>query len=120
MLLYGQDDENAPNDESIGEVLSRLKESGQQYARAEFNRQKVRATEIGLEFRNIAVLLGIAAFLVLAAAVALLVGVILALTSMIGAWGATALVVGAVLALAFLLVILARNRFRGLNGEERS
>jgi uncharacterized membrane protein len=118
MLLYGQDDETAPNDESIGEILSRLKESGQQYARAEFNRQKVRATEIGLEFRNIAVLLGIAAFLVLAAAVALLVGVIVALT--IGAWGATGLVVGVVLAVAFLLVILARNRFRGLNGEERS
>lgn len=120
MLLYGQDDENAPNDESIGEVLSRLKESGQQYARAEFHRQKVRATEIGLEFRNIAVLLGIAAFLVLAAAVALLVGAILALTPAIGAWGATAVVVGAVLALAFLLVILARNRLRRLNGEEPS
>lgn len=120
MLLYGQDDENAPNDESIGEVLSRLKESGQQYARAEFHRQKVRATEIGLEFRNIAVLLGIAAFLMLAAAVALLVGAILALTPTIGAWGATAVVVGAVLALAFLLVILARNRLRRLNGEEPS
>ena len=120
MLLYGQDDENAPNDESIGEVLSRLKESGQNYARAEFNRQKVRASEIGLEFRNIAALLGVAAFLVLAAAVALIVGIILALTPMIGAWGATAMVVGVVLAMAFLLVILARNRFRRLNGEERS
>ena len=118
--MYGQDDENARDEESIGEVLSRLKESGQQYARAEFNRQKVRATEIGLEFRNIAVLLGIAAFLVLAVAVALLVGIILALTPMIGAWGATAVVVGVVLALAFLLVILARNRFRRLNGEEAS
>jgi predicted membrane protein len=57
---------------------------------------------------------------VLAAAVALLVGVIVALTPTIGAWGATGLVVGVVLAVAFLLVILARNRFRGLNGEERS
>lgn len=118
--MHGQDDQYAPNEESIGEVLSRLAESGKHYARAEFNRQKVRASEIGLEFRNIAVLLGIAAFLVLAAAVALLVGIILALTPMIGALGATAVVVGLVLAVAFLLLILARNRFRRLNGEERS
>lgn len=117
--MYGQDDLNGP-DESIGEVLSRLAESGKSYARAELNRQKVRASEIGLEFRNIAVLLCIAAFLVLAAAVALLVGIILGLTPVIGAWGATAAVVGLVLAVAFLLLLLARNRFRRLNGDEPS
>ena len=118
--MYGQDDQDSPlQDESIGEVLSRLAESGKSYAQAEFNRQKIRAAEIGVEFRNIAILLAVAAFLVLAAPVALLVGLIIALTPAIGAWGGTAVVVGAALAIAFLLLILARNRFRGLNGEER-
>ena len=99
-------------------MLSRLAESGKGYAQAEFNRQKIRASEIGLEFRNIAVLLAVAAFLVLASSVALLVGVIIALTPLVGAWGATAIVVGAALAVALLFLIIARGRFRRLNGEE--
>lgn len=117
--MYEQHDEAAPPEENIGEVLSRLAESGKVYAQAEFNRQKIRASEIGLEFRNIAVLLAVAAFLVLASSVALLVGIIIALTPSVGAWGATAIVIGAALAIALLFLIMARGRFRRLNGEER-
>lgn len=118
--MHGQDDNDDPQgDEPLGEVISRLVESGKSYARAEINRQKIRASEVGLEFRNIAVLLGIAVFLTLAAAVALIVGILLALTPAIGAWGATAAVVCSTLGVVFVLLLLARSRFRRISGEER-
>lgn len=100
-------------------MLSRLAESGKGYAQAEFNRQKIRAAEIGLEFRNIAALVAMAAFLVLAASVALMVGLIIALTPLISAWGATAVVVGVALAAALLFLVMARSRFRRLNEDGR-
>lgn len=119
--MFDQDDHNqSSRDESIGALLSQLAESGKSYAQAEFNRQKLWAGEIGRAFRNIAMLVAVAAFLVLSASVALLVGLVLGLSPLIGALGATAAVVGAALALAFLLLILARSRFRRLSSEERS
>src|SRR3546814_10509016 len=81
-LLYEQDEQiEPPTDRPIGVMFSRLVEDGKAYARAEIERQKIRAAEIGLEFRNIAVLLEIEAVPGLAAVVALLVGLITATTS---------------------------------------
>ena len=108
-----------PREESLREVIARLVDDGKDYAQAEFNRQKIRATELGVEFRKIAVLAGVAAVLVLCALIALVVGSLIALAPVIGAWGATALVVALSLLAAFALLIAARTRFRRLNQGER-
>ncbi|MBK5264560.1 MAG: phage holin family protein [Alphaproteobacteria bacterium] len=118
--MHGQDDSiDQPQDEPIGDVLTRLVESGKSYAQAEINRQKIRASEIGLEFCIISALIAVAAFLTLASMVALIIGIIIALTPVMGALGATSVVVGGVLVFAFLLLLLARSRFRRLSGEDR-
>src|SRR3546814_5567625 len=91
-------------------MFARLVEDGKAYARAEIERQKIRAAEIGLEFRNIAILLALAAVLGLAGVVALLVGLIMALTPALGPLGATGAVFGGVLVIIFLLLLFARDR----------
>lgn len=113
------EDSGPPQDEPLREVISRLVESGKTYAHAELNRQKIRAAELGVEFRAIAMLVGMAAVLVAAAAIALVLGILIALAPLLGAWGATGVVVGTALLIAFLLLLSARNRFRRLKGDER-
>lgn len=119
--MHGLDEPDVPpQDEPLRDVMIRLVEDGKTYARAELNRQKIRAAELGAEFRTITILIGIAAALVAAALIALIVGLLIALAPIVGPWGATGVVVGVTLAIAFSLLIVARNRFRRLGGNEKS
>lgn len=118
--MHGLDEASGPpQDEPLREVIARLIENGKSYAQAELNRQKIRAAELGVEFRNVAILVGIAVVLVVGALIALIVGSLIALVPLLGAWGATGTVVGISLALALGLLIAARNRVRRLGGDER-
>src|SRR3546814_14358565 len=117
-LLYEQDEQiEPPTDQPIGVMFSRLVEDGKAYARAEIERQKIRAAEIGLEFRNIAILLALAAVLGLAGVVAILVVLIIALTPALVPLDVTGAVLGGVLVILFLMLLLPRCRFLRTTAE---
>jgi len=96
--------------ESVGESFTRLYADGRAYARAEMQRQKLRAGLIGTGVRD-ALILGITAFLLLfAALVALLVGFVLALTPSLGPIGASFAILGGTLLVVIVLLLLAKGR----------
>lgn len=99
-------------DEPIGTMFARVAQSGKDYARAEMDRQKLRAGIYAAGARDAGILLGIAAVLGLAAVVALLVGLIFTLSDPLGPLGATAVVVIVTLVIAGVLAVMARARLR--------
>lgn len=106
-------------DESLGDMLARLARSGRDYAQAELGRQRLRAEIIGAGVRDIAILVGLAAILAFGALVALLVGLVIALSPLLTPLGATGAVVIGALALVVLLLLLARGRLRRIMGRKR-
>ncbi|WP_235037472.1 MULTISPECIES: phage holin family protein [unclassified Novosphingobium] len=91
---------------SLARDLRQLADEAKTLAQAEFAFQKSRAAFVGTETRNIALLLIVTAAMVLFAAMALVVGTVIALGPLIGPWGAMALVT---LALAVFAVLCAWN-----------
>lgn len=89
-----------------------LYEDGRTYLEAEVAFQKSRADYASRETGSgIVFALGALAFLHLGA-IGLVVGLIIALGPLLGAFGATALVVGVLLALMAIFGLVARSRFR--------
>lgn len=76
----GQD----PNEESIGDLFGRLIEDGRSYAKAEIEVVRQIARHRAGKARNGAILLGIGAVLLLAALIALMLGLVLGLAVLIG------------------------------------
>ena len=99
-------------DEPIGIMFARVAQSGKDYARAEMDRQKLRAGLFAAGARDAGILLGAAFILSFAALIALLVGLIFSLSFVLGPMGATAVVVIATFILAGILGVLARARIR--------
>lgn len=96
-------------DESVRHVFARLIADGRAYASAEANRQKLRATLVAGGIRNAAIFGILAMMLVFAGIIALLVGLVVALTPHIGAiWAALAVFAGSVL-VATALLLLAKS-----------
>lgn len=81
-------------------------------AQAELAFQKSRAAFAGQEIKRIAILGVFAAVLVFFALMALTLGLVLALTPLLGAWGATAAVVGGLLLVAAIAGLLAAGRWK--------
>ena len=104
----GQPD-GAP-DESVREVLARLYTDGRAYAQAEVERQKLRAGIAGAGVRNAAILGIVALMLLFAAIVTLLIGLVIALSAMIGPLWATLAVFGGAVLIAVLLLLLAKGQ----------
>ncbi len=92
---------------SIFEDVTTLIDDGRTLVEAELAFQKTRLSYAGIRGRNAAIC-GIAALaLAILAVFALVVGALLALTPLLGAWGATAVVAGILLAVAALFAVLA-------------
>ncbi|MCU6453450.1 phage holin family protein [Sphingomonas sp. A2-49] len=102
--------EPVTGDEGIGTLVSQLVEDVRGLAGAEVALVKARVGERASAYRNAAIFFAVAGVLALAALVALLVGIIMALATLIGPGLATAAVVLATLAIAAVLAIVGKGR----------
>lgn len=103
-----------PDDDSIGGRFNRLVESARHYAEAEIDRQKLRAGLVGTALRQVAILIGMAAMLIFATILALMVGLIFALTDVVGAGLATVIVIVGALLISVVLVLVAKAKIVSL------
>lgn len=97
-------------DEGVRATISRLVADGRAYAEAEAEKQKLRATIVVGGVRDTLIFGVVALVLALAAVIALLVGLILTLTPLIGPLGATATVVIITFLIVGLCLLLAKKR----------
>lgn len=100
-------------DVPIGQLFTQLVDDGKRFAQAEIELYKAKAQEKAEPIKWAAILGGAAATLALGALIALLVGLILALSPQVGPLGATLIVVVTTLALAAVLGYLAYQRIAG-------
>ena len=91
----------------IGQLFNQLVDDGKRYARAEVELYKAKAADKAQPVKRAAIYGGIAVTLALSAVTALLVGLILALQTLIGPLAATLIVVLVTLAVAGGLGYLA-------------
>lgn len=99
-------------DEPIGTMFARVAQSGKDYARAELDRQKLRAGLYAAGARDAGIMFGVAAVLGLSAVIALLVGLIFTLSYPLGPLWATVVVVLGALIVAGIFALLGRARLR--------
>ena len=90
-------------DVPIGQLFGQLVDDGKRYARAEVDFYKAKAADKAEPVKKAAIFGGAAVTLALSAVTALLVGLILALETLLGPFAATLVVVVATLAIAGLL-----------------
>ena len=102
-------------DHSLTEDVRALFDDGKTYLEAELQFQKSRAAFVADKGRS-GLIYGITALaLVHLALVALVVGLVFALSPLITAWGATGVVVGVLLIAAVVLGLVAKKRFGSLS-----
>lgn len=101
--------ENSAHDESVKAVLARLYADGRAYAAAEAEKQKLRAGIIGAGVRNAAIFALLAFILAFACIVALLVGLVIALSQLVAPIWAALIVTGGGLIVTLLLLLLAKG-----------
>jgi ABC-type antimicrobial peptide transport system permease subunit len=106
-------------EESVGELIGRLVEDGKGFARAEIGYYRALAADKLDQARSGLILAGLALLLAVAAAIALVVGLVFALATLVGPGWATLIVVAATLAIAGLLGWLALRHFRRMTGAEQ-
>jgi hypothetical protein len=113
-----------PAERSLVDDLRQLAGDAREAAQAEVAFQQSRAKVVGASAGGIAARAVVALALVFFALMALVVGLLLALTPVLTAWGATALVVVVLLVGAAILAMSARAGWRRLtalvNGEDRA
>ncbi len=100
---------------SLTDDITALYEDGKTYAEAELAYQKTRARFTLEKGKKGATFLGGALALLHLAGIALVVGLIIALTPLITAWGATALVVALLVIGALILGNMARKKFAAMS-----
>ena len=108
-LSYRIDD---PRERSLADDLRQLAEDGKAYAEAELAYQKSRAAVAGQGVKGIAIFGALAAALVFFALMALTLGLVLALTPVIGAWGAMGASFVGLLVVAAIFAMLAASRLK--------
>lgn len=108
-LSYRIDD---PRERSLADDLRQLAEDGKAYAEAELAYQKSRAAVAGQGVKVIAIFGALAAALVFFALMALTLGLVLALTPLIGPWGAMGASFGGLLILAGICAMIATSRLK--------
>lgn len=96
---------------SLTDDITALYEDGKTYAEAELAYQKTRVSYTVEKGKKGAVFLGGALALLHLAGIALVVGLVIALTPLITAWGATALVVAVLVIGALILGNMAKKKF---------
>ncbi|MEO7247312.1 MAG: phage holin family protein [Novosphingobium sp.] len=92
--------------------LQQLGDEARTYAESEFAFQKARAIALGQTVRKAAVLVAIGFVVLVFALVALVAGLLIGLSSLVGPWWATAIVVGALLLAGLTPVFLVRSLWR--------
>lgn len=97
-------------DVPIGQLFSQLVDDGKRYARAEVEFYKAKAADKAQPLKAAAIYAGIAVTLALSAVTALLVGLILALQTLVGPLAATLIVVLVTLVIAGGLGYLAYKK----------
>lgn len=102
--------EQVVEDEGIGALVTQLVEDARGLAGAEVALVKARVGERASAYKNAAIFFAVAGVLALAALIALLVGAILSLATLIGPGLATAAVVIGTLAIAAVLAIIGKGR----------
>jgi len=108
-LSYRIDD---PRERSLADDLRQLAEDGKAYAEAELAYQKSRAVVAGQGAKVIAIFGALAAALVFFALMALTLGLVLALTPLIGPWGAMGASFAGLLILAGICAMIASSRLK--------
>jgi hypothetical protein len=99
-------------DVPIGQLFSQLVDDGKRYARAEVELYKAKAADKAEPVKWAAIYGGAAVTLALSAVTALLVGLILALETLVGPLGATLIVVLVTLAVAGVLGWMAYSKVK--------
>ena len=100
---------HAAQDASLTDLVGQLATDVKETAQAEIGLVRARvSTKLG-EFRTAAIYFAVAGVLALAALIALLVGLILALTPSVGPGFATLIVIGVTLAIAVILSLFGRS-----------
>lgn len=111
-------DAGEPREESIGELLGRLAEDGRAFVKAEIGVYKAIAARRAARARNGLIALAIGAVLLIASITALLLGLVLWLSGLIGPLLA-GLAVAAVLILSgYILVRVGISGLSALGGDE--
>jgi len=108
-LAYRIDD---PRERSLAEDLRQLAEDGKAFAEAELAYQKSRAGVAGQGLKGVAIFGALAAALVFFALMALTLGLVLALTPILGAWGAMGASFAGLLVMAGICAMVARSRLK--------
>ena len=105
------DDTPEPEKPLIAE-LQQLGDEARAYAESEFAFQKVRVVAVGQAVRKVAILVVIAFVVLVFALVALVAGLLIGLSSLVGPWWATAIVVGALVLAGLTPVFMVRSLWR--------
>ena len=105
-------EEYAPGPATLGDDLRQLIDDGRALAAAELAWQKSRAAYVGKQAGGIAMLGLLAASLAFCALMALIFGLVLALTPLLTAWGAMGAVVGGLLLAALICGSVVALRVR--------
>lgn len=103
-------------DEGVAALVHRAVDDARELAAAEVALYKAKAQERISAYTSAAIFFGAAAVLALSAVTALLVGLIMALATLIGPLGATAVVVVATLAIAGILAMIGKGKLAPAKG----
>ena len=111
-------DSGEPRDESIGALLGRLADDGRAFVRAEIGVYKAIAKRRAARARNglIALLLGV--LLLITSITALLFGLVLWLSTLVGPLLAGLIVAGALILIGFILIKVGISGLKALGGDE--
>lgn len=96
---------------SLVDDMRQLAEDGRTLIEAEIAYQKSRAVVAGGGLKSAALFGGLALILLFFVLMALVMGLLLALTPLIGAWGALGAVVGGLLIGAIIAALIAKSRW---------
>ena len=97
-------------DQTVGESFARLLADGRAYVEAEADRQKLRAGIFTKGLRDAAILVAVALMLLFGTLVAVLIGLIIALSPALTPLGATGAVFGGAILVSLVLLLLAKAR----------
>ena len=105
---------HANDDQGIGEIVARLSDNAKAYAKAEVDYAKTVASSRAAAAKSGVIMVAMALLLAIAAFVALVVGLLMSLETLVGPLAATGIVVVATLLLAGILGMI------GLKGIQRA
>jgi len=100
------------DDESLSSIVSRLATETRGLAKAEVAVYTAKFGETATAYKSAAMFFAVAGVLALAALIALLVGAILTLATLVGPGWSTVIVVVAVLALAGILAMIGKSKLQ--------